>query len=839
MRTEDADLLIIGAGMAGLTAGARAVRDGLSVVVVEIGTDVGGSARFAGYAWTAPSHDVMDEHNPRGDSALKRALVNRFADGISWIRSVGVEVKDAQRVLSFGRGHQFDTNHYVDTCRRLILHGGGELLLETRTERLVVERGVVAGADLRAADGTRRQVRARTTLIATGGFQGDPALRTAHVHPRADRMPLRSQPHSDGGGYRLATGAGAATASDDAGFYGHLVPSGVPFADPADFVDLSLYYSEHAVLFNLRSERFVDETLGDHLTAMALLDQPEGRGLLVADARVFRDWIVGSYVEGAVAVDKYALASKRGGRVGLAEDLDELAFLPEEWGYDGEAVRDAVKQFNERASEGAEQRPGRKLDSLPLDEPPYYVIETVPAITFPFHGVRVDDRARVLHDGGRPIEGLLAAGSDTGGLWHRAYAGGIASALVFGLTAADTAREMTHPQALSSPPALPHKFHGGPMFRRHPEIDPQLLSETDEQRQLRAVLRDFFTEASGSEDVRRQSATARGYDEVLWARLAGEIGVHGLAIPEEYGGSGFTFAELAVALEESGRALYCAPLLPTVVLAAHALLGSGDRQACERHLPRIADGTLTATVAGFHEDGPEVDAEPGAHGWVLRGAADLVLDGAGAELIVVRARTPDGPRLFACEPAVDTCLRTPRRVLDETRRQALVEFRGAPATPVGESGQVTATLDAGRAALGAEQVGGSGHALDATVEFVANRHQFGRPIGSFQAVKHRLADVLVALEAARSASAYATACVAIASPQLPVAAGAAAVVCSETFRLATAEYVQLYGGIGFTWEHPAHLYVRRARSSEVLFGTADRNRARLAELTGLASSSAA
>ncbi|MFD5063686.1 acyl-CoA dehydrogenase family protein [Streptomyces sp. NPDC058394] len=377
------------------------------------------------------------------------------------------------------------------------------------------------------------------------------------------------------------------------------------------------------------------------------------------------------------------------------------------------------------------------------------------------------------------------------------------------------------------------------MHLRHPDIDPQLLSETEEQRELRTVLRAFFAETSGPEDVRKHQASPRGYDEALWARLAGEIGVHGLAIPEEYGGSGFTFAELAAAFEEAGRALYCAPLLPTVGLAAHALLGSGDRQACERYLPRIADGSLTATVAGF--TGGDVYAERGGSGWVLRGATDFVLDGVGAELIVVRAQTPDGSRLFACEPADDTCLRTPRRVLDETRRQALVEFRGTPATPVSSAnaGDVAAALDAGRAALAAEQLGGSGHALDATVEFVAQRQQFGRAIGSFQAVKHRLADVLVAVEAARSASAYATACAATAPEQLPIAASAAAAVCSETFRLATAEYVQLHGGIGFTWEHPAHLYVRRARSSEVLFGTADQHRDRLADLIGLSQQSAA
>ncbi|MFC6065310.1 acyl-CoA dehydrogenase family protein [Streptomyces ochraceiscleroticus] len=377
------------------------------------------------------------------------------------------------------------------------------------------------------------------------------------------------------------------------------------------------------------------------------------------------------------------------------------------------------------------------------------------------------------------------------------------------------------------------------MNLRHPDIDPQLLSETHEQRELRSVLRELFASASGPEDVRKHQATPRGHDEALWTRLAGEIGVHGLAIPEEHGGSGFTFAELAVAFEESGRALYCGPLLSTVGLAAYALLGSGDRQACERYLPRIADGTLTATVAGFGGCGvpegtvPAVRAERGASGWVLRGETDFVLDGAGADLIVVRAHTPEGARLFTCEAAQDTCVRTPRRVLDETRRQAQVTFRGAPATAMGESGDVEFALDAGRAALAAEQLGGSGHALDATVEFVSQREQFGRPIGSFQAVKHRLADVLVAVEAARSASAYATACVAAAPAQLPVAASAAAAVCSETFRLATAEYVQLHGGIGFTWEHPAHLYVRRARSSAVLFGTADRHRDRIAGLIGL------
>lgn len=435
---QDFDLLVIGAGMAGLTAAAKATREGRRVLVVEVSDDVGGSARFAGYAWTAPSHAVMDEVNPHGDPALKHALVDRFAGGIEWIRSIGVECQDAVPILGFGRGHAFDTNQYVDLCRRIVTEGGGEVRLRTQTLRLLQEDVRVVGAEVEGPDG-RSEVRADWTLLATGGFQGDPDLLSEKVHPDASRMQLRSNPHSTGAGYRLATSVGATTGPEDAGFYGHLIPGQVPFADPADFVDLSLYYSEHALLFNLDNERFVDETIGDHLTAIALLEQRESRGLLIADARVHREWMVNAYVEGAVAVDKFAVASRRGGRVGLAEDLAELEYLPEEWGYDGAAIRAGIAEYNAAAAAGASQVPGRAKDPLPLDEGPWYVIECVPAVTFPFHGIRIDDQAHVLAGDGRPVPGLLAAGSDSGGLWNRAYAGGLASALVFGLTAAETA----------------------------------------------------------------------------------------------------------------------------------------------------------------------------------------------------------------------------------------------------------------------------------------------------------------------------------------------------------------------------------------------------------------
>ena len=301
---------------------------------------------------------------------------------------------------------------------------------------MLTENGTVTGARVRLPGGAEREIRSPATILATGGFQANPEMVDEHIHPNASAMALRSNPTSVGDGLRLAETVGAATGKDRSGFYGHLVPTGVCLRDPADFVALSLYYSEHALLFNLENRRFTDETVGDHLSTMDLLDQPESRGLLVADERVYRDWITGSYVEGAVAIDKFDLAHRRGGRCGLAESLDGFADLPEEWGYDGIAIAEQIRAVN---AAGPNVQPPRTHDSTPLDRGPYYVVEVGPALTFPFHGIRIDPRGRVLAATGGTIAGLFAAGSDAGGLYDRAYCGGIAPAVVFGLAAADQA----------------------------------------------------------------------------------------------------------------------------------------------------------------------------------------------------------------------------------------------------------------------------------------------------------------------------------------------------------------------------------------------------------------
>ena len=431
------DLLVIGAGMAGLTAAARAATDGAGVVVVEKAPTVGGSAVFAGFIWTAPSVHVMRQVNPQGDPRLANRVVEGYADGLDWVRSLGVHVGESVTVLGYGRGCLTDMANYLLACERSVREHG-ELLLGATVERLLMDDCAVLGAEIRTASGEARVVHARSTLLATGGFGGDPALRREHIHPLAESLTLRANIHSTGDGLRLGRAAGAAIGRPNAGFYGHLIPSKIAYNDPYEFSNLSFFHSEHSVLVNLSGRRFCDETVGDHLSTLEVLEQPEARALLIADQRVHDQWMLAPYVEGVEPLDRFKLAYRRGARAAVADDVEEFEALPEEWGYAGDVVRDTLSEFNTQCRDG-EPSPRRRLDREPLIDPPYYVIEVIPAITATFTGLTIDENARVLRDDGTPIRGLLAAGADAGGVFHRAYAGGLAAALVFGLEAAATA----------------------------------------------------------------------------------------------------------------------------------------------------------------------------------------------------------------------------------------------------------------------------------------------------------------------------------------------------------------------------------------------------------------
>src|SRR5690349_4462442 len=260
-------------------------------------------------------------------------------------------------------------------------------------------------------------------------------------------------------------------------------------------------------------------------------------------------------------------------------------------------------------------------------------------------------------------------------------------------------------------------------------------------------------------------ATAEGYDPVMWRQMARELGLQGLAIPEQYGGQGSGWVELGIVLEEMGRALVCAPFFSTVVLAATTLLESADDEAKKDYLPGIADGSVVATVAlseesgRWDEGGVTLPATRSPDGWTLTGAKHFVLDGAVAQLILVPARTASGVSLFAVDPTSAGVTRTPSKTLDETRKLAVVEFAATPARLIGAEGGgwpvLQRVLDFAAVELDAEQAGGAQAALDMSVEYLKTWVQSGQVIGAFQALKHMAADVLIEVESAKSASYYA------------------------------------------------------------------------------------
>ncbi|MCT7657166.1 acyl-CoA dehydrogenase family protein [Mycobacterium deserti] len=368
------------------------------------------------------------------------------------------------------------------------------------------------------------------------------------------------------------------------------------------------------------------------------------------------------------------------------------------------------------------------------------------------------------------------------------------------------------------------------------------LITTDEQEALRDVMRGFLQKYSKESDIRTVMDGESGYDADAWRTAAEQIGVQGLAIPEEMGGGGYGFDELAIVMEEAGRTLFPAPLLSTAVLATSTLLAVGGPHAGDL-LARIAGGDLIATVAvaegKLHWDPEDIAtvAEQSRDQWVLSGVKPYVLDGAQAGVILVAAGTAAGVSLFAVEAGADGLSVTALQSMDKTRRMAAVSFDQTPAVLLGDDGSGWATLrgvyDQALAALACEQAGGAQAVLEMTVEYLNVRYQFGRPIGSFQAIKHRCADLLVEVESARSAAAYASTAVTARSDDASVAASIAKVYCSQAFYHVAAESIQMHGGIGFTWEHPAHLYFKRAKSSEALFGWPAQHRDRIAKLIGL------
>ncbi|MDH3500103.1 MAG: acyl-CoA/acyl-ACP dehydrogenase [Acidimicrobiia bacterium] len=373
----------------------------------------------------------------------------------------------------------------------------------------------------------------------------------------------------------------------------------------------------------------------------------------------------------------------------------------------------------------------------------------------------------------------------------------------------------------------------------------------EEQDLLRETARRFLAERAPSERVRQAMDTDAGYDEDLWAEI-GAQGWQAMAIPETYGGAGYSFLDQVVLMEEMGRALLPVPYLASVILAANVLLLAGSDEQKESYLPGIASGeqiwTVALTEASGRWDATGIETRGAVEGdtITISGTKRFVLDGHIADHLIVAVRTGPasdpsaGISLVIVPAGLEGIERRKLDAMDQTRTLADVVFNGArvpSANVIGTQGgawpAIAHVLDLAGVALAAEQVGGAQKCLEMAVEYAKVRTQFGRPIGSFQAIKHKCADMLVQVESAKSAAYYAGWATSEQNEEFPLVAPLAKSYCSEAYFFCAAENIQIHGGIGFTWEHDAHLYFKRAKSSELLFGDPAYHRSRLGDRLGL------
>ncbi|WP_442930531.1 acyl-CoA dehydrogenase family protein [Mycobacterium sp. NBC_00419] len=359
---------------------------------------------------------------------------------------------------------------------------------------------------------------------------------------------------------------------------------------------------------------------------------------------------------------------------------------------------------------------------------------------------------------------------------------------------------------------------------------------TDEQQQLRTAVRKFCTDNFDESTVRQLMESEVPFDAAVWHRLGSELGVLGLSVPEDDGGVGGSLVDQAVAVEEFGATLACGPLFGTVFLAIPALVASPAGPVRDALLADLVEGTKTAAFAVADKAGAFDPAavRVKATDDTVTGTVERVVDAGAADEILVAATGSDGLGLYAVATDAAGVTRTPLVTMDLTRPQATVEFDGAPARLVAGPQEAQRVIDhalqVGSALLAVEQVGAAQHLLNLSVEYAKSRLQFGRQIGSFQAVKHKLADMLVDLEHARSTAYHAVWAISDGSDDPALAASIAQATASAAFSRIAADTIQVHGGIGFTWEHQAHLYFKRAATDAALLGTAEQHRSRIADM---------
>jgi alkylation response protein AidB-like acyl-CoA dehydrogenase len=365
------------------------------------------------------------------------------------------------------------------------------------------------------------------------------------------------------------------------------------------------------------------------------------------------------------------------------------------------------------------------------------------------------------------------------------------------------------------------------------------FSFSSEQEEFRSNLRRFLADFSPTKDVRRLMATEAGWERAGWRRLNDELGLAAVRIPEAYGGHGFGFGELGIVLEEMGRALLCAPYFATTVLAAGAILNAGTEADKQALLPGIASGETVVTLACAEDDGhweasaTTLVATPSNGGYRLDGHKCFVLDGHTADTIVVLARAPGssgeaGLSFFTVAGDAGGLSRRLLKTMDPTRKLARLTFDSVKASLLGEAGAAAGpfarTMTEAAICLSNEMVGGAERLREDALAYAMMRMQFGRSIASFQSMKHKQADMLLDVELAKSAAYFAAAALDDGDADIAATASLAKACASEAYMQTAIHAIQIHGGIGFTWDNDTHLWFKRAKSSEVLFGDAHHHR---------------
>lgn len=439
--TRQADVVVVGSGVSGSAAALQVARAGARVILVEKNASPGGSAALsAGMFWTAPDLRAYNRRIPLGKPGHGAALVNDYAEAVEELRAMGVRVaqEPTRDIMTFGIGYSTDIHGILDFCRQQVLAHGGEVLTGSPVVDLLLDGDVpgtgVVGVTVRRPSGELLDLRASAVVLATGGFQGDPAELNRHMGPNADRLLFRSNPGSVGDALRLGQRAGAGSSTGMSTFYGHLLPWPVRQFTAEQFLPYSQYYSGHTVLVNLSGERFTDETLGDELLNQDLTFQRKARGVLIFDDHVRRTEATQEPFPGLGVVDRFATAIGAGGRHYTAETLDELLDEVATWGVDRDHLGATLEAYQQAAENG-----GGSARGIPVAQGarapqtgPFHALMVQPSITFTFGGLPTTTDGEVLDPDGRPVPGLFAAGADAGGLSNYGYAGGLAPGYITG-----------------------------------------------------------------------------------------------------------------------------------------------------------------------------------------------------------------------------------------------------------------------------------------------------------------------------------------------------------------------------------------------------------------------